>query len=108
MEPSRATAVEQTIRDRQTVEVLADEPAPVRDRRAVAEAAGWTPFHRPAAAVHREALPSPVPWRVCALDAAACRTLRVAPGEAGGKVAALLATADALLRVTWLPDPPAA
>ncbi len=112
MDSSHATAVDQTIRDRQTVKVLADEPVPARDRRAVVEAlveaAGWAPFHRPAAAAHRDVLASPVPWRIYALDAAACRALRVALGEAGGKVAAFLASADALLQVTWLPDPPAA
>ena len=112
MNGSHADAVDQTIRARHTVKVLADGPAPARDRRALVEAlvetAGWAPFHRPAAAGHRGVLPSPVPWRFYVLDAAACRALREALGEAGSKVAGLLAAADALVQVTWLPDPPGA
>ena len=38
--------------------------------------AGWAPFHRPADPVHRQTLPSSVPWRFYLLDATACRTLR--------------------------------
>ncbi len=109
--PSDLTAaVDQTIRARATAKLSAAEPAPAHDRRdaveALIEAAHWAPFHRPAAAGHREALTSPVPWRVYALDAAGCRALREALGEAGARVAGLLAAADALLLVTWLPDPP--
>lgn len=103
-------AVDQTIRTRATAKLSAAEPAPAHDRRdalgALLEAAHWAPFHRPASAGHRETLTSPVPWRVHALDAAGCRTLREALGEAGAKIAGLLAAADALLQVTWLPDPP--
>ena len=111
--PSRSpmpSSVDQTIRSRHTAKVLATAALPPRDRRALVDellaTAGWAPFHRPAADAHRGALASPVPWRFYALDAAACRDLREALGDAGGKVAGLLATADALVQATWLPDPP--
>ena len=104
-----AHAVDQAIRDRRTVKVMAEVPAPVRDVRAVVDeliaVAGWAPFHRPAADVHRKALASPVPWRFYALDAAACRALRDLLGGEGGKVLEMLAAADALVLATWLPDP---
>lgn len=110
MESDLAAAVDQTIRARATAKLSSAEPTPAHDRRdavaALIEAAHWAPFHRPASAGHRETLTSPVPWRVYALDAAGCRALRAALGEAGAKAAGLLAAADALLQVTWLPDPP--
>lgn len=112
MDTPHATAVDQTIRGRRTVKVHADAPAPARDRRAVVDGllatAGWAPFHRPAADVHRGALSSPVPWRFYALDAAACRALRESLNGEGGKLLEMLAVADALVQATWLPDPPAA
>jgi nitroreductase len=43
------------------------------------------------------------------LTGASCRRLmvRVSQAEPGGKVARMLAVADGLILVTWLPDPPA-
>ena len=111
MDSDLTAAVDQTIRSRATAKVSSAEPAPARDCRAAVdaliEAAHWAPFHRPSGQAHRAVLASPVPWRVYALDAAGCRALREALGEAGAKVAGLLAAADALLQVTWLPDAPA-
>jgi nitroreductase len=110
MDTPNADAVDRTIRDRRTLKVMADAPAPARDRRAVVDellaVAGWAPFHRPASDAHRGALSSPVPWRFYALDAAACRALRESLGGEGGKVLEMLAAADALVQATWLPDPP--
>ncbi|HEX8299313.1 MAG TPA: nitroreductase family protein [Rubricoccaceae bacterium] len=105
------TPVDDAIRGRRTSKVTAAEALPPSgppraDLEALFETAGWAPFHRPAADAHRSALPGVVPWRFYALDAAGCRALREALAEATGPVPSLLATADALVLVTWLPDPP--
>ncbi|HEX9953021.1 MAG TPA: hypothetical protein VGB53_14725 [Rubricoccaceae bacterium] len=106
------TPVDAAIRGRRTSKVTAADPLPPSgtshaDLEALFETAGWAPFHRPAAEAHRGALPGVVPWRFHALDAASCRVLREALAGASGPVPGLLATADALVQVTWLPDPPA-
>lgn len=113
MEP--AAAVDRVIRARRTLKVLSDEPFPARtDRAAVealAEVAGWAPFHKPAARVHLEAGPSSiVPWRFHLLDAAGCRRLRehLLAGGDRTKIPRLLAAVTALVQATWLPNPPRA
>lgn len=90
--------------------MIAAEPAPVAaapSREAIEEVlavAGLAPFHKPA--------PSgpPEPWRCHALDAEGCRALRARALDAGvgGKVPGMLAAADALVVVTWVPDGPSA
>ena len=117
IQPERtAESVDDVIRQRRTVKVLADAPLAVATDRAVieslVESAGWAPFHLVAAKEHRgeSALPSVVPWRCYLLDVAACRALRdwlLARGDAS-TFPRLLAACSALVLVTWLPDPPAA
>lgn len=109
--------VSKTIRDRQTLKVLADEnqPWPVGGREVEAlisqlvDLAGWAPYHYPCASVHqRGKLDSPAPWRFYVLNARAARQLlkRLATlGRPLGKVGPMLAAADGLALVTWLPDP---
>ena len=100
------------IRARSTIKVMSDEPLPTLDIRGILEdliaTAGWAPFHRPCDPVHQVTggLTGIEPWRMHALDAAACRQLRLRlPHENAGKLPALLAAADALIQVTWLPNP---
>lgn len=92
--------------------MLAEAPLPIATDRALIdqliESAGWAPFHRPAAQMHRGELSSIVPWRCYSLDAATCRKLReylVSNGDES-KLPKMLAAADALIVVTWLPNPP--
>ena len=108
--------LKKTIRARRTDKVLADPTAPLtpaglsRDAvDAMLETAGVAPFHYPAAAPHREgALSSVAPYRVYKLDGPACRRLLARLGRTDlqpGKIANMLAAAEALLQVTWLPEP---
>lgn len=108
-----ANAADRAIRERRTTKVLADAPLPAQTDRAtieaLAEIAGWAPFHKPAAREHLEGASgaSIVPWRFHLLDAAACRTLRehlLARGDRS-KIPRLLAAATALVQATWLPNP---
>ncbi|GHB94610.1 nitroreductase family protein [Cerasicoccus arenae] len=109
-----ANPVEHTIQARCTTKRLADSPLPAHGDRALVEAvitaAGWAPFHRPSANVHRSELASIVPWRCYALDAPECRQLRdrLQAARDTSKIPQLLATATALIQVTWLPNPPKA
>ncbi|MGB7304988.1 MAG: nitroreductase family protein [Burkholderiaceae bacterium] len=107
------------LRSRRTDKVLVDPNHPLPaggDHRALVDSfvgdAGWAPFHYPAGKAHREDLDSPVPWRFYKVDTAGCRKLaeqfnRQASGSDAGasKIAAMLAGADVLVQVTWLPDP---
>ena len=117
--------VEDALRRRATVKVFADPSDPpavpetlITDIRAAVADAGWAPFHYPADASHRDALPSPLPWRMHVLDHAACRTLierlrSLSEDAEGGplasvmssKVPSMLAAAGAVVLVTWLPHP---
>ena len=100
---------------RKTVKVLATESLPVTDHRAIVDrcmaAAGWAPFHKVCSSEHRlqTDLPGIEPWRFHALDATSCQRLanKVLPMEAAGKIPAMLASADAMIMATWLPNPPA-
>lgn len=101
------------IRARRTTKALSPAPLPTGslDRAAIEEivaAAGWAPFHRPAAKTHSEgALTSSQPWRCYLLDAEACRSLRQRLVDAGDatKVPQMLAVANCLIQLTWLPNP---
>ena len=108
-------ALDAAIRNRRTTKVFADQPAErTTDRGRVNEliaAATWAPFHRPANKDHlgdAAGQSSIVPWRFYVMDAAACRTMRSHLIEAGdaGKLPNMLAAADCVIQVTWLPDPP--
>lgn len=114
MDAETARIVEQVIRARRTAKVLSAEPLPATGARETVEelvaAAGWAPFHKPAAKAHAEAgsLPSIVPWRFHLLDAPACRELRRVLLERSdrSKIPRMLAAAAALVQATWLPNPP--
>lgn len=107
--------VETSARNRKTVKLLGDpdRPGPLAglDRATVdslVEAAGWAPFHRPAFAAREQGNPVVEPWRFSMLDASACRALLPRLSEIPkppGKIANMLAVADALLLVTWMPEP---
>lgn len=116
-DPSATSTASATVdriqRRRRTTKVLAENDLPLVDRRADIEqlivGAGWAPFHRTAHAIHqdREDLPSVLPWRFYMLDSAACRRLRGILLERGDvtKIPKMLATAEASIQVTWLPNP---
>ncbi len=104
--------VEQAIRSRATIKVMAETDLPVRPMRSIVEqliaTAGWAPFHRPCDSSHQanNMLSGIEPWRMHALDAQGCRELRRRlPVENAGKLPTMLAAADALIQVTWLPNP---
>lgn len=109
------TEIEDTARARKTLKLLGDLsrllPTDGLDRatvEAMIAAAGWAPFHRPTHSAREGDDPVCEPWRVAMLDAAACRTLLARLGEITerpGKLADMLAAADALLLVTWKPEP---
>lgn len=99
---------------RHTLKLLPDPATPLGGEglsRAQVEAlltpAGWAPFHRACAAARADSAHPVEPWRVHALDKAACLALipklDTLP-KAPGKIANMLAAADALLLVTWLPE----
>ncbi len=69
--------------------------------------AGNAPFHYPCDRTHMETMPSPVPWRCHKLNTTACHGLMQTMLEDGDttKVPNMLAAAQYLLQVTWLPDP---
>lgn len=110
------------MRGRRTAKVLADPDAPPAPRGLsrdaidrMLEAAGFAPFHYPANAAHLHEMRSRAPWRVYKLDGAGCRALlerlKRAQAEDGlepGKILNMLAAAEALLQVVWLPEPAAA
>lgn len=110
-------ALKQIIKARHTLKVLAepetpwDVPAPaIREQISeLLQAVSYAPFHFGAHTDHcQEPLTSPVPWRFHMLDGQNCRQLLErlnAEKIASGKIANMLAAADALVLATWLPDP---
>ncbi|WP_425399351.1 nitroreductase family protein [Aeoliella sp.] len=110
-------SLQSTIKARHTLKVLGDPEhpweAPGPESRArlaeLLEAASCAPFHFPADTLHRdEPLTSPVPWRFHLFDGQNCRRLLgrlQAEQIESGNIAKMLATADAMAVVTWLPDP---
>lgn len=105
---------EALVHRRKTLKVLAKDAFPLADHRPIIErllaVAGWAPFHKICGANHRGEgqLTGIEPWRFHSLDAPACRALRlrVIDREAAGKIPAMLASADAMIMATWLPNPP--
>ncbi len=99
--------------ERRTLKLLPDPASPLPgdglDRALVDSliaAAGWAPFHR-ACVSGREGVCAPEPWRVHALDKPACLALMPhldSFAKPPAKIANMLAAADALLLVTWLPE----
>ncbi|MDJ0614620.1 MAG: hypothetical protein QNJ29_13200 [Rhizobiaceae bacterium] len=73
----------------------------------ILKSAGNAPFHYPCDRVHMDTLSSPVPWRCYKLDTVACHELMHMLLDTGDatKVPNMLAAAQYLLQVTWLPDP---
>lgn len=112
MQDEATQAVDQVIRARRTLKMLASEPLGQNLNRAevdaIIAAAGYAPFHKPSAKEHRDTLTSFQPWRCHALDHKACCELRERLIDAGDttKLPAMLAAARALIQITWLPNPP--
>ena len=124
-------AVDHVIRERKTAKILSDiqactdtldfhERATINAKiREAIELAGWAPFHKMADSSHLQAESnSPVPWRFYVLEKTLCcqildfikhqtTTTRDPkwPRTMQKKIPKLLAGADALVIVTWLPDP---
>ena len=108
----------QTIRKRRTLKVLADPstpwPPPGGDFDGLLlellDLAACAPFHYPCDPSHQlQQLDAPAPWRCYALNGANARELlkRISTLDAPpGKIAGMLAAAHGLVLVTWLPDPP--
>ena len=103
--------VDDAIQQRRTTKVLAKEPFPcdldTRIVETLAELAGQAPFHRPCAKLHQVEQTSIVPWRLHMLDGKTCRSLRerLLLRPDCGKMPEMLAAAQALVIVTWLPNP---
>lgn len=123
-------AVDHVIHERKTAKILGNieaysDPLSAEERQAInqlivesIEIAGWAPFHKLADQQHLiENSQSPVPWRFYVLDKIACgqmiefikREAETAPDPKWArtlqkKIPKLLAGADALVLVTWLPD----
>lgn len=98
--------IDTIIRKRRTWKVIGSptHPLPAEDHlplvREVLEVAGFAPYH------HAIKGGIPQPWRVHILDAAACRALVGPLGEdpEAGKYPGMLASADALLMINWVPE----
>ncbi len=98
---------------RRTLKLLPDPASPLRgdglDREtvdALIAATGWAPFHR-ACPAGRDGTAAPEPWRVHALDKPACLALMPrldAFARPPAKISNMLAAADAMLLITWLPE----
>lgn len=112
---SNYQALAQILRQRRTTKAMADAPWPPSDPAPAAiekilAAATEAPFHKPAARENRSgALAGIQPWRGYVLDSENCRKLRQLLIEQGDntKIPQMLAVADYLIQVTWLPNPAA-
>lgn len=106
--------IDDIARARRTVKLLPDPAHPLPGaglaRDGVEEllaSAGFAPFHRACAAARADAGTAVEPWRVHALDKAGCAALIPRLDDLPkppGKIANMLAAADALVLVTWLPE----
>ncbi len=106
--------IDDIARGRRTLKLLPDPADPLpgpglpRARvEALVESAGWAPFHRACAAARNGGDAAVEPWRVHLLDKPACTALiprlDTLP-KPPGKIVNMLAAADALVLVTWLPE----
>ena len=108
--------IKDTINARRTSKVLGNPdtaPEPEGQSREFVDellsVAGNAQFHHPSERAHHGALASPVPWRVYKLDGAGCRAFMHQLAKLEGhsdKIPAMLAAAEFLFQVTWLPDAP--
>lgn len=103
---------------RKTQKVLAESPLEIfKDKNEfdntlseLLELAASAPYHHKCDKKYRNDtdLDSCLPWRIYVLDASTCRVLyeHIEKEQIkAGKISNMLAAADALLMVTWLPDP---
>lgn len=107
---------DRVIRARRTVKVLGKETAPFPADDSLGEllgemleTAGFAPFHYACHKAHRSSgkPASIVPWRFYVLPTGECRKLLqwiLDKKLEAGKISQMLATADALVLSTWLPD----
>lgn len=106
----------EAIQARRTLKVVADASNPWPAGKGLdgsldklIQLAGMAPFHKPADKNYRVGLDALVPWRFHILESQECRNLLSilnGRGIDGGKISGMLATADSLVQVTWLPNPP--
>lgn len=109
--------IDEVIKSRKTQKVLADKTWDVnanQDEYAktiteLLDLAAYAPYHKKCDEkfVKNQKLNSCVPWRFYVLDSANCRLLLDYINKEAikaGKISNMLAAADALLIVTWLPD----
>lgn len=103
----------EALKSRRTAKVLGSVDAPEKSSDVKRDqiddlllAAGNAPFHYPCDRAHLGAMSSPVPWRACKLDKSACLALmnKLVAEENPTKIPNMLAAADYLIQVTWLPD----
>lgn len=107
--------IQEVIRKRKTTKVLGNAPWALPEEIVqekvfeIIQSAEMAPFHYQAHKTYQDKpLNSIVPWRVYWLKAADCRKLANFIQEndvKAGKILQMLFAADALLQVTWLPDP---
>ena len=104
----------QALLERRTSKLIGDISNPENQNSGVDEIidsilteAGNAPFHYPCAKAHQQDLSSPVPWRAYKLNQQACQTLMQKLLDMGDqtKVPNMLAAAEYLVQVTWLPEP---
>ncbi len=115
-----SSPIDATILARKTQKVLGDPEKPWTVEESDSEWAGTlmellnlaahAPYHYPSHEVHRmdKKTASVFPWRMYVLSSTSCRALLKEFKQReikGGKVTKMLATARALIQVTWLPDP---
>lgn len=107
--------VESVARRRETIKLMAEESFPADQKLPILDrllaCAGWAPFHRMCSVQHRAELSQPAgiePWRFHVLEAADCRRLRqhLLHHPHAGKIPSMLASCEAMLMATWLPNPP--
>ncbi len=105
-------SVKEKFASRRTYKVIGDISSPVNNQIApevidgMLEACANAPFHYACDRLHRETLVSSVPWRAYKLNASSCNGLMSFLNDEGDKtkVPNMLAAADYLIQVTWLPD----
>ena len=103
--------VEEAIKNRRTLKVLATEFAEVKDISKdvskILEMGHSAPFHYINSKAQEKELTSLAPWRFYVLDGDACRKLASYFEEneiAGGKIIDMLKAAQTLIQVTWTPE----
>ncbi|MEZ6134543.1 MAG: nitroreductase family protein [Pirellulaceae bacterium] len=114
MSQKNSKTVDEAITQRRTTKVLAEVDLPLGGHVPMDELlalAGMAPFHRACDESHRglnrnDGLLGIEPWRFYVADAARCRRLRQQIAtENAGNIPKMLASADALVLATWLPNP---